>query len=103
MGTEVPHELVEWIFSSLEARDLTRARAACKAWQKAFTLCSSSFWVRLIAEYPGGGKPNTKKGRATPFHHYFITTMSKFHSFMKENRHYDALRWAAENGHHALE
>lgn len=98
----LPYELVGLIYSFLSIKEMIQCRVVCVLWARAFKLLPDRHWERIIEQSTGGPKPNTKKGRKTPYYFWFLKTMREYHKFMEEKRYPDAVRWAALNGHHAL-
>jgi len=58
--------------------------------------------AKMIAEYPGGSKPNTRRGRRYTAIQWLNWTMNAFGKYIKQKQYERALYWAITWGHHAL-
>ena len=99
---DLPPEVVGHIFQFLPLPDVFRARRVSSQWSIAFRCIPNSSWKRILADYPGGQPPNTKKGRKTPPFFFAMKTMNEFRKFVDGKRYEEALFYATRNGHHAL-
>jgi len=92
---DLPFELVSWIFSFLALRDFARCRMVCSSWALAYRRLPAAVWEKIVAEYPGGRKPNTRRARKWRISTWLNKTMNTFSQFMKKKQYEEAMRWAA--------
>jgi len=97
---ELPYELWWWIFSMLPSlKDIARCRLVCSSWAKAYQTMPLE---NLFAVYPGGSKPDTRRGLRYELFKWLNWTMNRFEKLMKQRKYEQAMYWAITWGHLAL-